>query len=106
LYISIPTGADTESVRSAIFRGSVVAGLRSEQGDGEIWLFGGGVLFASLLAAGQVDLIEVTIVPVLLGAGIPLLPAGAPRMAMSMLETHTYRSGMITLRYTFAGTSA
>ena len=32
---------------------SVVAGLRAETGEGEIWLFGGGVLFGSLLAAGQ-----------------------------------------------------
>src|SRR4051794_26944609 len=52
----------------------VVAALRAEPGDGEIWLFGGGDLFRGLLAAGQVDTVEVTIAPVLLGGGIPLLP--------------------------------
>ena len=40
--------------------------LRHEEGTGEIWLFGGGELFATLLDAGQVDRIEVTVVPVLL----------------------------------------
>lgn len=40
----------------------------------DIWLFGGGVLFRSLLEAGLVDRVEVGVVPVLLGEGIPLLP--------------------------------
>jgi dihydrofolate reductase len=34
--------------------GRIVAALRAEAGDGEIWLFGGGDLFRSLLAEGQV----------------------------------------------------
>jgi riboflavin biosynthesis pyrimidine reductase len=55
-------------------RRGTVAALRAEPGDGEIWLFGGGALFASLLAAGQVDAVEVSVVPVLLGGGVPLLP--------------------------------
>lgn len=58
-----------------------VAALRAEAGPGEIWLYGGGALFGALLAAGQVDLVEVTVVPVLLGGGVPLLPPGGPRAA-------------------------
>jgi Dihydrofolate reductase len=77
----------------------VVAALRGEQGGGEIWLFGGGVLFGSLLAAGQVDAVEVTVVPVLLGGGIPLLPAGAPRTSLMLTDTRTYPSGMVSLSY-------
>lgn len=79
--------------------GGVVAALRAEEGDGEIWLFGGGELFRSLLAAGQVDTVEVTIVPVLLGAGVPLLPPDAPRTALALTGTHAYPSGMVTLSY-------
>jgi dihydrofolate reductase len=37
-------------------------------------VFGGGLLFRSLLEGGLVDAVEVTVVPVLLGEGIPLLP--------------------------------
>lgn len=80
--------------------GGVVAALRAEPGDGEIWLFGGGELFRGLLAAGQVDSVEVTIVPILLGGGVPLLPAGAPRCALALTGTHEYPSGMVTLSYT------
>ncbi len=41
----------------------------------DIWLFGGGTIFRSLLDAGLVDRVEVSIIPVLLGGGIPLVPA-------------------------------
>ena len=40
----------------------------------DIWLFGGGELFRSLLQLGEVDRIEVGLAPVLLGNGIPFLP--------------------------------
>src|SRR5665811_1025236 len=56
-----------------------VQALREEPGGGDIWLFGGGELFRTLLAGGQVDRVEVTIVPVLLGGGTPLLARGAPQ---------------------------
>jgi dihydrofolate reductase len=78
----------------------VVAALRAEAGEGEIWLFGGGVLFGSMLEAGQVDSIEVTVVPVLLGGGVPLLPPGVPRTALALTGTRSYPSGMVTLSYT------
>ncbi|HEX9165142.1 MAG TPA: dihydrofolate reductase family protein [Gemmatimonadales bacterium] len=77
---------------------STVAALRAEPGKGEIWLFGGGELFRALLDAGQVDRVEVTIVPVLLGAGVPLVPPGL-RAGLRLLDTKVYPSGMVTLRY-------
>jgi dihydrofolate reductase len=78
----------------------VVAALRAEEGDGEIWLFGGGDLFRTLLDAGQVDRVEVTVAPVLLGEGLPLLLPGGPRATLSLVSTHTYPSGMVSLIYT------
>ncbi len=85
---------------------AVVAALRAEPGDGEIWLFGGATLFGSLLAARQVTAIEVTVVPILLGGGIPLLPPGAPRSTLALTRTQTYPSGMVTLFYTVRGVGA
>ena len=79
--------------------GAAVAALRAEPG-GEIWLFGGGDLFRSLLAAGQVDAVEVTVVPVLLGGGVPLLPPGAPRTTLALTHSHVYeRTGLVSLHY-------
>ncbi len=79
--------------------GEVVAALRAEEGDGEIWLFGGGELFCTLLAAGQVDTVAVTVVPILLGAGVPLLQPGAPRTPLVLTGTRTYPGGMVSLTY-------
>jgi dihydrofolate reductase len=77
----------------------VVAQLRAEPGTGDIWLFGGGRLFSSLLAAGQVDRIEVTVAPVLLGSGIPLNMPKTPLQRLSLIGATPYPSGMVTLNY-------
>ena len=53
-----------------------LARLRAEPGK-DIWLFGGGSLFRTLLDARLVDTVEVAVIPVLLGGGVPLLPAPA-----------------------------
>jgi dihydrofolate reductase len=75
-----------------------VAALRAADSRG-IWLFGGGSLFRSLLEAKQVDVVEVTVVPILLGSGIPLLEAGAPQTRLALEQVERYPSGLLRLRY-------
>ena len=84
----------------------VVRALRAEAGSGEIWLFGGSALFRSLLAAGLVDRVEVTVVPVLLGAGIPLMGPGAPEPRLRLEGLTRYPSGMVGLHYTVPGAAS
>ncbi|MFO0890156.1 MAG: dihydrofolate reductase family protein [Isosphaeraceae bacterium] len=55
-----------------------VGALKAEPGR-DIWLFGGGVLFSSLLGSGLVDTVELAVIPVLLGDGIPMLPPPGAR---------------------------
>ena len=76
-----------------------VKALREEPGGGDIWLFGGGELFRTLLAAGQVDRVEVTVVPVLLGSGTPLLAPPAPQTRLALTHSQVYPSGMVGLTY-------
>jgi dihydrofolate reductase len=78
--------------------GARVADLRAAPGR-DIWLFGGGSLFRSLLGAQQVDLVEVAVVPVLLGGGIPLLEPGAPLTRLALEHVEKYASGLLGLRY-------
>ena len=78
--------------------GAAVAGLRAESGR-DIWLFGGGSLFASLLAAGVVDQVEVAIMPVLLGGGIPLAAPGAPRSRLALTHSDVSPAGIVSLHY-------
>lgn len=77
----------------------VVSALRNESGRGEIWLYGGGQLFSSLIAARQVDAIEITVVPVIIGGGIPMAMPSGVRTALRLTGTKTYPSGMVTLNY-------
>ena len=76
-----------------------VRSLREEPGK-DIWLFGGGVLFRSLCEEGLVDMVEVSIVPVLLGGGIPLVPELSERVELRLVEQKTYeKSGIVSLVY-------
>ena len=85
--------------------GARVAALRAAPGR-DIWLFGGGSLFRSLLGAKQVDIVEVLLVPVLLGGGIPLLERGAPLTRLILEGVERYPSGLLSLRYRVPATAA
>ncbi len=75
-----------------------MAALRAEPGK-DIWLFGGGSLFRSLLDAGLVDTVEVAIMPVLLGGGIPLLPPPAKQTKLKLTGHKVYKTGIVSLEY-------
>jgi dihydrofolate reductase len=68
----------------------------------EIWLFGGGQLFRSLLERGYVDVVEVGLVPILLGRGIPFLPGLSTRAALRLTDTQRYPTGILLLTYEIA----
>jgi dihydrofolate reductase len=76
-----------------------LARLRKKPGK-DIWLFGGGSLFRSLLDARLVDSVEVAIIPVLIGRGIPLLPISAKRAKLRLVSSKAYKkTGIVALEY-------
>lgn len=76
-----------------------LSSLRAKRGK-DIWLFGGSALFRSLLQTGLVDTVEVSIVPVLLGGGIPLLAIPADRKRLELTDHRVYKkSGTVVLQY-------
>jgi dihydrofolate reductase len=78
---------------------TTVRALRGKPGK-DIALFGGGDLFRSLLAAGLVDEVHVSLVPVLLGGGIPFLPAPAGRARLELISQRVYKkTGTVGLEY-------
>ena len=77
----------------------VVAALKAKPGK-DIWLFGGGVLFGSMLELGLVDAVEVAVIPVLLGGGLPLLPSPAERANLRLTKHRVYeKTGTVSLEY-------
>jgi len=77
---------------------ALVSQLRKSRGK-DIWLMGGGELARDFLKADLVDELYIGMVPVLLGEGIPLFPAGFPQRDFELLQNKTYSKGLISLKY-------
>jgi dihydrofolate reductase len=76
-----------------------VRALKEEAGK-DLWLFGGGDLFRSLLEAGVVDDVEVAIVPVLVGGGIPIRALPASLKKLTLTEHVFYeKTGTVLMTY-------
>ena len=71
-----------------------VAALKEQPGK-DIWLF---VLFRTLLDAGLVDAMDIAVMPVMIGSGVPLLPAGQ-RRNLHLETCKTLPSGILMLSY-------
>jgi dihydrofolate reductase len=80
-----------------------VAALKQQPGKA-IWLFGGGSLFKSLLERDLVDQVQIGLVPVLLGDGVPLAehPAKFARLALRKHRIYE-KTGTVLLDYDVLG---
>jgi dihydrofolate reductase len=82
--LPVPAGADVRFVR-----GSVEAALpviREAAAGGDIWVVGGGDLAGQFLDAGALDEIAVSVAPVALAGGAPLLPRRVESDQLGLLE--------------------
>ena len=78
--------------------GELVSELKSRPGK-DIWVMGGGELTREFLREDLVDRMDLTLIPVLLGEGIPLFPAGFPQRAWTLASHRIYPSGIVSLNY-------
>jgi len=89
--------ANTES-----FAGSADAMLERLRGmgaGGRIWMFGGGDLARQFMEAGLLDTIEVGIIPVVLGSGIPAFGGAQPDRWLDLDFAKPLKNGAIHARY-------
>jgi len=70
-----------------------------DQAAKDIWLMGGGDLFRTLLEMHEVDAVEVSAIPVLLGGGVKLLAGPTARAKLKLTDQKVYRSGRVSLVY-------
>jgi dihydrofolate reductase len=64
-----------------------------------IWFVGGGVVSAECLSLGLADEVRYSILPILIGDGIPFFAKREGDIALHLAEVKAYTSGMVELRY-------
>lgn len=77
-----PEGADVRFVAGPV--ADALPAIRAAAGDGDVWVVGGGDLAGQFLDAGALDEIALSVAPVALAGGAPLLPrtVGADRLTL------------------------
>jgi len=90
----IPKGV--EFVNEAI--GPFISRLRQQPGK-DIWLMGGGELIASCLDEKVIDEFVVSVVPVFIGDGIPLIARRDRHVSMTLKSVERFDDGLVQLHY-------
>jgi len=94
----VPPGV--EFVSEAI--GPFMDRLRAQPGK-DIWLMGGGGIIASFLDAHAIDEFVVSVVPVFIGEGIPLIARRPRHVLMELLSSERFEDGLVQNRYRVQG---
>ncbi len=69
------------------------------QGFKRVWLVGGAELTAAFLKLRLVEEYIISIVPIILGEGIPMFLPPSPEEALKLIESQQYPTGLVQLRY-------
>lgn len=93
----VPSGV--EFVNEAI--GPFMGRLQDQPGK-DIWLMGGGDLIASFLDANAIDEFVVSVVPVFIGDGIPLIARRHRHVPLELQSTERFEDGLVQLHYRVA----
>jgi dihydrofolate reductase len=64
-----------------------------------IWFVGGGTLCGECLRLGLADEVRYSIVPILIGDGVPFFDRLGRDVALHLVESKAYTSGTVALRY-------
>lgn len=71
-----------------------------------IWFAGGGAVSAECLRLGLADEVSYSILPILIGSGIPFFDKLDSDFALHLAEVKAYKSGIVELRYEVGGNRA
>ncbi|HEY3417426.1 MAG TPA: dihydrofolate reductase family protein [Armatimonadota bacterium] len=93
LHIEQPDVTLTDQDPETVLQEIVQRGLK------RAWLVGGGKLIASFRARALITEYIISIIPVILGAGIPLFVPPGPVETLRSIETRTYASGLVQLHH-------
>lgn len=64
-----------------------------------IWLIGGGGLVTQFMKLHALDELIITIIPIVLGGGIPLFPSESPETQFDLIKVSDFGNGAVALHY-------
>ncbi len=91
-----PSTADTETSNAPVQ--ALADQLRREAGS-DVWVFGGAEIARAFLAARALDTLELAIIPLILGAGIPLFGPGTEFARVRPYLVWPYTNGIVQVHY-------
>jgi dihydrofolate reductase len=98
----LPSGASGAPVEvtTAPTAAAMAGLLRSRGSDRDVHLVGGPRTIQAFLQAGELDRLELVVLPILLGAGVALTPPGTPRQPLRLVHAdRTFPDGSAELVY-------
>ena len=72
--------------------------LREKKGK-DIWMMGGAGIIASFLDEGEIDEFMISVIPVFIGEGIPLLGPGRRTIPLKLISSTKFADGVVSLHY-------
>jgi dihydrofolate reductase len=92
-------GADIRFASGDI--GQVIQDAREAAGDKNVWVVGGGDIAAQAADLELIDEFHVTVMPIILGTGAPLLPISKPTRPLALLHHTLFESGAMEAVYSY-----
>ena len=93
---SLKSAENAELIKDGL-KESIMA-IKKENGK-DIWLYGGAQLTKSFIQMDLIDVYQLSVHPILLGAGIPLFDSLKTPIQLNLVNTRTFQSGVVELTY-------
>lgn len=78
---------------------AAIAAELESRGCRRVWVEGGGQVIRGMMEAGKLDVLEMAVLPLVLGDGIPLFPPGTPGLGLRLVKCEPRTGGALHVVY-------
>jgi dihydrofolate reductase len=96
---SRPLADPPEGVEVRLADFAAIAAELEGRGYRRVWVEGGGQVIRGMMAAGKLDVLEMAVLPLVLGDGIPLFPEGTPGLGLRLVKCEPRSGGALHVVY-------
>ncbi|MCO6419181.1 dihydrofolate reductase family protein [Siccirubricoccus sp. KC 17139] len=96
---SRPLDDPPEGVEAHAGDAAAIAAACEARGYRRVWIEGGGQVIRAMIAIGKLDVLEMAVIPIILGEGIPLFPPGTAELRLRLRHCEARAGGALHLVY-------